>query len=120
MIVSVIKSPATGEIFIKTDFKVQSWYFIGSIVLNKQALHNRIIRCDEYSCTITPNDWYLTEDIEKYIVSWFNKNYHGRYYIEDYQYISTTLQELTLKLRRLEKEVNPSFIQHTKTLLGLL
>lgn len=117
MTISVIKCPSTGNISIATDFIVNDWSFIQSIRCNSLHYYIRILSHSQYSCFIKPNyNSIIVEELQHLLVCYFNTQH--RY---DLKVLSQqTLQELTSILRRLEREVNPSFKQHTKTLLGLL
>lgn len=90
---------------ISVDRAIPSWDF-----LLEYKHVTEVYRSTKFYTQINTSIFIDIKDFERFLDSKLN----------DKVYIPQTIQELNSILRRLEREVNPSFKQHTKTLLGIL
>lgn len=97
---------------IESNFIIDDWNFLHRLWGTREIQFR-----DNYSCVIRATDLLKESDIREFLDEYFTNNPPISI---QYKAVSNTLQELNSILRRLEIEVNPSFIQHTKTLLGIL
>lgn len=98
---------------IESNFIIDNWDFLHRLWGTREIQFR-----DNYSYVIRSTDLLKESDIEEFLDEYFTNN--PPISIQHNIAVSNTLQELNSILRRLEREVNPSFIQHIKTLLGLL
>lgn len=96
---------------IESNFVIDDWSFLVNLSVTRE-----IVNRDYFSCIINCKSYVTEDDLRKHIDKHFTDNPISI----QHQQVNNTLQELTSILRRLEREVNPSFKQHTKTLLGIL
>lgn len=97
---------------IESNFIIANWDFLHRLWGTREIQFR-----DNYSCVIRTTDLLKESDIREFLDEHFTKNTPISI---QYKAVSNTFQELNSILRRLEREVNPSFKQHTKTLLGIL